>query len=227
MGGRSEWPTRHPDLDQGVFPDEFAAGATVLVASPDTPPLYGVVIQALVQFCEPDDAALVVTTTESADTTLETCKQDCPESERPFIGIVDTTGTRPSAPALHNDVSTVYIPSPGDLERLVIALSEVSENTPTPDADRNLLIRSLTPILDAAPIDRVHTVLDRITGLRTDGGLCLLGIDYTAHDREVAETIARKTDGVLWLSNSPSNGVKAEYRPMDGSATRRLPGEPE
>jgi hypothetical protein len=168
-----------------------------------------------------------VTTTEGAIETLERYEQLCPESNRPSLGFVDTTGTQPSAPALYRDASTVFIPSPGDLERLVIGLSDVSENTPPADGARHLVIRSLTPILDVTPTSDVCTVLDRIVGLRSESGLCILGIDFTAHDEETIRAVAEYVDGILWVSESSSEILDLEYESIESQPSRRSVQRPE
>lgn len=193
------------------FPDDVSAGSTVLIASAGDPTRYALDLQALCKFGGADDTALIVTTTEGAIETLERYEQLCPESNHPSLGFVDTTGTQPSAPALYRDASTVFIPSPSDLERLVIGLSDVSENTPPADGARHLIIQSLTPILDVTPTDHACTVLERVIGLRSKSGLCLLGIDFTSHDEETIRTVAEQVDGILWVSESSSGTLDLEY----------------
>lgn len=218
---------RAPDdweVTMDTFPDAFSTGASVLVASAGDPTRFAIGLVALCRFGDPDDSAVVVTTTESADRTLETYEGLCAESQRPSVGFVDTTATHPSAPALYRDTSTVYIPSPGDLERLVVALSEVSGTAPPSDAARHLVVRSLTPILAQAPTERVCTVLNRVTGLRANDGLCLLGLDYTAHDRATIETLAEKVDGILWVSESAPETLSFDYHSTrDQSEGRTVP----
>lgn len=196
-----------------TFPDDFGHGVTVLLASAGDPARYSVDLQALCEYGGRNDTAVAVTTTASAETTLETYQQLCPGSERPTLQFVDTTANQPSVPALYGDASTITIPSPGDLERLVIALSDLSDATPPSSGARHLVIRSLTPILDEAPVSRVCTVLDRVTGLRAKSGLCLLGIDYTAHDEDTIRTLTEQVDGILWVTESSLDELQFEYRP--------------
>lgn len=107
----------------------------------------------------------------------------------------------------------------------MIALSDLSAATPPSDAARHLAIRSLTPILEAAPVERVRTVLDRVTGLRVNGGLCLLGIDYTAHDGATVRSLAEQVDGILWITASDGDTLEFDYRPTAGRRSQR-PLEP-
>lgn len=195
------------------FPGQVTGGETVVVATPGDPTQYAVGLQSLSAFGGSDDVGLVVTTIEGATATLEAHEEVCPESGRPSLRFVDTTASRPSAPALYQGASAVFIPSPGDLERLVVALSEIAGSRAPPAGERHLLARSLTPILEEAPTDRVLSVLDRITGLRTDGGLAVLEIDYTAHDEPTMDRLGELADGVLWVRESPSGDIELEYNP--------------
>lgn len=138
-----------------------------------------------------------------------------PDSDRPVPGLVDTTASQPSAAALYDETSVIYIPSPGDSERLILALSELSGDRPPMNGRRHPLVRSLTPLIEASSTTRVCSILDRITGLRTRDGFCLLGIDQTAHDEEVLTILSRRVDGVLWVTGSGSDRFEFEYQPAD------------
>lgn len=227
MSESPESPPLEREWEIDSFPDEFAAGSTVLIASAVDPTQYAIDLHALCKFGEADDTALIVTTTEGAIETLERYEQLCPASDRPSLGFVDTTATQPSAPALYRDTSTVFIPSPGDLERLVIGLSDVSENTPPADAARHLVIRSLTPILEVTPTEQVCNVLSRVMGLRAKSGLCVLGIDFTAHDEETIRTVAEQVDGILWVTESSSETLELAYEPIEDRHLRRSIRTPE
>lgn len=82
---------------------------------------------------------------------------------------------------------------------------------------RHLLVRSLTPIVEASSTTQICSILDRITGLRTRDGFCLLGIDQTAHDEEVLTILSRRVDSILWVTRSESDRFEFEfeYQPAD------------
>lgn len=209
-----------------TFPDDLSRGGSILVASSGDPTRYAVELHALCEYGDGDDTAFVVTTTRSADTTRETYERLCPD-ERPRLRLVDTTARQPSVPSIYGEAATIFIPSPGDLERLVIALSDLSEATPPSDGARHLVIRSLTPVLRETPVERVRTVLDRITGLRANAGLCLLGIDYTAHDEATIRRLAEGVDGILWVAESGASTLEFDYHPTEGRRHRQLLETPE
>jgi len=129
---------------------------------------------------------------------------------------VDTSSPDQSLSAVYDETPVIFTPSPGDLERLTIALSDLTDANQSQNGDQHLVVRSLTPILETTPTERVETVLDRITGLRTTNGLCLLGIDYTAHDEDTLQTIAGHTDGILWITRSADGDLEIDYQPSTG-----------
>lgn len=111
------------------------------------------------------------------------------------MGIVDTTSTQSSVAAPYAEIAIVVTPSPSDLEREVLALADLDERTIPLQGERHLVIRSLTTILNATSLDCVRTVLNRISGLGSSGGLGLLGIDYTAHDESTMPALGA---GMEW-----------------------------
>lgn len=211
-----------------TFPDDLSGGGSILVATAGDPTRYAIGLHALCKYGDGPDTAYVVTTTRSADTTLDTYDRLCPGEGRPRLRLVDTTARQPSVPSVYGEAATIFIPSPGDLERLVIALSDLSEATPPSDGARHLLIRSLSPILEETPVERVQTVLDRVTGLRANDGLCLLGIDYTAHDESTIRSLAEHVDGILWITESEEEDtLEFDYLPTNERRRQRPIETPE
>lgn len=200
-------------VDEGSFPNTLSRGQTLLVACPGDPTPFAVGLQALCRFGDSPDTAIVVTTTTGATETIERYTERCPGPHHPGLRVLDTTSRDQSLEAVYDETPIIYTPSPGDLERLTIGISELATGTPTTDAERHFIVRSLTPILDAAPTDRVCTVLARTTGLRTQGGLSLIGIDYTAHDEPSMRAIAAETDGILWVTQPTPTTLDLDYQP--------------
>jgi hypothetical protein len=98
----------------------------------------------------------------------------------------------------------------------------VSDLIGTVDGNRHLVIRSLDPILNAAPTARVCRVLDRITGFRSERGLSLIGFQYTAHEEETMTAIAALVDGVLWVSQPSPDRLAFEYQSTRGRQSRSV-----
>lgn len=221
MENASDLSVDPTELSVDRLPGGLGAGSTVLVASARDPSQYAVDLRLLCEYGRAADTALIVTTIESADRTVETYDRLCPASERPSLGLVDTTSGQ-SLSALYEEIPVVHTPSPGDLERLVVALSDLSTGRSPSDGSRHLLVRSLTPMLTTEPTANVGAMLDRITGLRSENGLCVLGIDYTAHDEETMAAITDRVDGVLWVTHTESHRLEFEYRPSAGRHARSV-----
>lgn len=217
-------PTAEAEIDQkaleiDAFPNGITPGSTVLIAGAIDPATFALGLRSIQQYGQADDAALVVTTTESADRTIDTYETVCEDSARRSLGLVDTTSERQYVDALYDETPVVFVPSPGDLERLVLALSDLLGNRLPSNGTRHLVVRSLTPILENAPISRVSSVLERITGIRTGNGLTVFGVDYTAHDEETMTALMDLVDGVVWVTQTTEGELEFEFRP-----TRRQPG---
>lgn len=221
--------TPHPStaragVDIESFPTGLPPASRVLVACHGTPAQHAVGLAALCEYGHADDTAVVVTTTEGIERTIETYDACCGAPERPTLGVVDTTSEQQSMSALYGETPVVFTPSPGDLERLVVALSELTDTQAPPNGTRHLVLRSLTPILETTATDHVCTVLERITGLRSGRGFCLLGVDYTAHDEATMRRIVEEVDGILWVTPASTGDVDLEYCPARGRHTHALAG---
>jgi len=204
-------PTPIDPLPAGV-----TAGSTVLVAGMGDPSRHAVGFQVLSRLGDAEDRALVVTTTESADETVATAEAVHRTGDRPSLGIVDTVSKQQSVAAPTGDVPVVFTPSPGDLERLVVALTELSADDRLPEGARHLVVRSLTPVLDVVPSEQVCAVIRQLSGLRTESGVTLLGIDHTAHDEATMAALVERVDGVLRVTPDSDGGLSLEYRPASG-----------
>jgi len=220
MGENADSAVDREALQVDPLPENLSGGSTVLVASAGDPSQYAVGLRILCAQGTAEDTAFVITTTESADRTIEVYDTLGVDSERPSLGIVDTVSVQQSVSALYDEIPVVFTPSAGDLERLVMALSNLVDTSPPTKGARHLVVRSLTPILAASSVDQLSTVLDRITGLRSETGLALLGIDYTAHDEETMTAMAELVDGVLWVTQPDPDRLAFDYQP-----TRTRQGE--
>ncbi|QLH81709.1 DUF7504 family protein [Halosimplex pelagicum] len=217
MTDRSD-PERDPAAPEvDAVPEGVAPGSTVLVATVGDPAPSVPSLQVLSAFADGDDTALVVTTTESAETTVERARAVFEEGARPSLGVVDTVSKQQSVASRYGDVPTVFTPSSSDLERLVVALTELSGEGRPADGDRHLVVRSLTPILEAVATDQVCTVLQQVSGIRTETGLTLLGVDETAHDDATMRALAEQVDGVLWVTRGSDDALELMYRPATRS----------
>ncbi|WP_225335948.1 DUF7504 family protein [Halomicrobium urmianum] len=220
MEGPSRSSSDSQAIDVDSFPSALSGGSTVLIAGSVEPATYAVGLRALCHSGDADDTAFVVTTTESADETVATYDTVCDRSEAPSLGLVDTTSEQRNVTALYEEEPVVFVNGSSDLERIVIGLSDLSGTRSPSHGARHLLVRSLTPVLEAVSVDDVSTVLKRISGLRTDDGLTLIGVDYTAHSKDTIDALAERVDGILWTSMPSESTVQFEYEPTAGRHSR-------
>lgn len=208
-----------PESTPEVFPDAIADGSTLVCCGFD-PTKHALGLRALRRFGAAGDSAVVVTTERGVEATVADYTE-LDDGGSPAISVVDMVSEGQSIEATYGDVPTIFTPSVGDTERLVIALSELTSPTPI-ETDRHLLVRSLSPILETAAADQVGDVVERISGLRTQGGLALFGLDYTRHSERTVTQIASSVDRVLWVSRGADGAFSADLR-----STRAIRGQPE
>lgn len=202
------------------FPDGVTPGSTVLVASAGDPSRYAVSLRALCRYGRVNENAVVVTTTEGADRTVQAYEAICSDADYPAIGLVDTVSERQHVTAVYSDTPVVFTPSSNDLGRLVFAFFELRGNAPSSNGTQHVVVRSLTPLLRDTPTSRVCTALEQISEYRTGDGYYFLGLDYTAHDEETMEALTEQVDGVLWVTEGSDGAVDLKYRHARGRYTR-------
>lgn len=202
-------------LQSDSLPATLSTGATVLVANAGDPTEEALGLQLLSCFGGSDDTALVVTTDQGADRTLTQFEQVSEDEDGPSLGLVDTVSKEQSLSSLYGDPRVVFTPSNGDLTRLVVGLAQLSGEHPPSTGERHLLVRSLTPILETIDTDRVCSVLQQITGVRTEAGISVLGIDCTAHDHSTIAALGEQVEGILWVTSDSDEGFDVEYQPTN------------
>ncbi len=213
MDGTADGSADGEGLRDLVVPDRLGDGTTVLVAYPGNLAASSVCLRLLCRVADADDTALVVTTTASANRTLQTVAHHFEADETPAFGVVDTVSEQQSISAVYDETPVVFTPANADLERLVLALAELSGADPPARSARHLVVRSLTPLVEATSVSHVSSVLERVIGLRSDDGLCLLGLDYAAHDEATIAELARHVEGLLWVSGTGVDGLDLTFRP--------------
>lgn len=212
MTGETTHSSDHEQVRIDDFPDRLEPGSTVLVATAGPVTRHAVPLRILARLARSADSALVVSTTESASRAAGRFGRHWSDESRPTLGFVDTTSRSQYVSAIYEEQPVVYTPAPGDLERLVLALSDLSAIQVPADSTRHLVVRSVTPLIQATSPAKVATILDRIVGLRSADGCTVLGIDYTAHDRESTSTLADCVEGVLWVTRPAPDRIDLEFR---------------
>lgn len=192
-------------------PGSIAASATYLVAGTLDPAAHGLPLRLLGRYAEPDDGALVVSTTESASATVErarSLRSGLPDGQ---LGVIDAVSREQYISALYEAVPSIYTTTPRDLERIVVALSELTTVIRT-TGSRHLVVRSLTPSFSETNADDVYRFVERVTGLRTGSGFTFLGLDLSAHDDAVVRELLQRVDGVLWADVRTDESMTVDVR---------------
>lgn len=215
MTAPSEPTTERVLLQPDTLPATLSTGATILVASDGDPTEQALGLQLLSWFGGSDDTALVVTTDQGADQTVSQFEHVSEGENRPSLGLVDTVSKAQSLSSLYGEPRVVFTPSNGDLTRLVVGLAQLSGDQPPSTGERHLLVRSLTPILETTDTDQVCSVLQQITGVRTEAGISVLGLDCTAHERSTITALGEQVEGILWVTSESDGGFDVEYQPTN------------
>lgn len=212
-----------PRLDTSALPATIAPGSLLLVTGAVEPAERGLPLQVFQRYATPRDVGIVVTTTASAEETIEAYAPASDEDARPSISIVDTVSRGQNLTAFHRDVPTVFTPGPPDPARVSVAIANLTAQSPSAAA-RHLVVRSLTPFFEADPSAPVVHRLERTFGRRSDEGLVVLGVDFTAIDGPTMEALTGLADGVVRLATSETGQPTVAYR---GTTPRHPPSRSE
>lgn len=213
---RPQPPDWKPLADPSTL--ELPPDSTILIAGPEPPARHGVGLRVLCQNGDADETALVVTTLTGSEQTVHDYSRLCNEDLCPSLRLVDTTADYPSGRRSYKQRPVVFVPGAEDIERVVVALSDLTDTRSGAGVTRHLLIDSLTPVLRTAPTGSVCRMVSRVADIRSGGGHCLFGLDYTAHSAETMAAVTAHVDGILWVTQSEET-VALGYRP----ARRRHP----
>ncbi|UPV73900.1 hypothetical protein M0R89_15320 [Halorussus limi] len=192
--------------------DAVSAPTTMLIAGTVDPTEYALGLRLLAHAGSADDTAIIVTTTEGREQVIAHTRDGVVEDEVPSVAVVDTVSEDQYLTAPYADIPTVYMPSAGDLERVVIGLSDLTGTVVPSTGTRHFVIRSLTPLIEGATTERVCRLLERVKGLRVGDGLGIFGIDFTAHDEETMNELTAVVDRLLWVSEDSDGGLQFELR---------------
>lgn len=200
-----------PEIDFEDVPGTVPDGSTLLVAKPAPLEEYALTPRLVDRYANPDEGRLVVTTTVDADRTIRNHRAISAEaSDR--LGIVDASDRRqPSSP--FQQYPTVSLPHPGELTRIVLALWELNATMSSTCNRTHVVVRSLTPILEEEPIERVARVIDQLADRkREDDGLLVVSVEYTAHDEATMSYLRELVDAVVWAEVAADGPLELEYR---------------
>ncbi|WP_137286241.1 DUF7504 family protein [Halorussus salinisoli] len=196
----------------GDVAETVSPPTTMLVAGTVDPSEYALGLRLLAHAGGSDDTAIVVTTTEGREEAVAHTQDVETANGVPSLAVVDTVSEDQYLTAPYADVPTVYMPSPDDLERLVIALSDLTATVAPSTGTQHFVVQSLTPMIEGATTRRVCRLLEQLRGLRVGDGLGIFGIDFTAHDEETVSQLTAVVDCLLWVSEDTDGRLQFELR---------------
>lgn len=198
-------------VDLDTLPETVASGSTLLVATPEPIDEYALPLRIADRYARSDECRLVVTATVDAERTIRQQLSVSP-SPAPGFGVVDATGDEHLL-SLYQEYPTVYLPYPGELAHVSLALWELETALSPSRPNPHLIFRSLSPLLAEDSLERVTNVLGRlIEQRRSSGSLTVLGVEYTAHDEHTMAALRALADAVVWVDTSPDARLELEYR---------------
>lgn len=201
--------------DDGValhdLPDELPDGSSILVAKPTSLTDHALTLRLSDRYADPDDCRLVLTTEIDAARTIDQHDEIADGSAAGRLGVVDATEShQPSAP--FQEHPTVSLPNPAELTRIVLALQQL-ESTLSKDCETiNVVVRSLTPMLDGSRLEQVIRVVEQLVERqRSAGGVAVFGMEYTRHGDRTMRALSDTVDAIVWVEES-TNGPHLDFQ---------------
>jgi len=185
------------EVGESLPVDELNAGS-YLLAGPAMTGKYELLLDFVAEGLRRDEAALVVTTNESAGPILEDLSSrvgDLPDGLR----VVDCVAERQGTEGRYPPERVEYVSSPADLTGIGIGVSEQLRRLAAAEADEiRIVFYSLSTLLMYAELETVFRFLHVLAG-RVDsiGALGLFSLDPTTHDASTVNTLKQLFDGVI------------------------------
>nr|WP_136351010.1 hypothetical protein [Natronorubrum bangense] len=128
------------------------------------------------------------------------------------LGVVDTTGEE-RLDALYQENPTIFLPRPGDLAQISIAVEELEESLSSSCSKTHVVLRSLTPILAESSLDGVRSILERIIEhQRSNSSLTVFSVEYTEHGKATMTALKKLVDGIVWIEQTTTDDLQLNYR---------------
>ncbi|WP_058365011.1 RAD55 family ATPase [Haloparvum sedimenti] len=183
-----------PRLDAEVEP-----GTNLLLTGPPLTGKRSLALDLLAEGTEGGDAAIVVTTKDSADRILKDYAKRVSYEGKP-VAVVDCVTRQQGVSDVRDDDRIKYASSPVDMTGIGIKLSEFLEAFyRNQGIERNrIMVHSLSTLLMYADLQTVFRFLHVFTGrIQSVDGLGLFCIDSTAHDDQTMNTLKQLFDGIV------------------------------
>ncbi len=183
-----------PRLDAEVEP-----GTNLLLTGPPLTGKRSLALDILAEGTEQGDAAIVVTTKDSADRILKDYAKRVSYEGKP-VAVVDCVTRQQGVSDVREDDRIKYASSPVDMTGIGIKLSEFLEAFyRNQGIERNrIMVHSLSTLLMYSDLQTVFRFLHVFTGrIQSVDGLGLFCIDSSAHDDQTMNTLKQLFDGIV------------------------------
>lgn len=198
-------------VDFEGIPDTISDDSTICIAKPAPLTEYAVPLRITDRYTAANDCRIIVTSSVSAEETIQQQKS-LTHTAASRIGVVDMTAGE-HLESLYQENPTISIPRPGELSQLAIAVWDLHEALSTSCSKTHVILRSLTPILDEEPLERVTNVLERlIRRQRSSSSLTVFSIEYTEHDEATIAAFKDLADGIVWVEQAGDRNLRLDYR---------------
>lgn len=182
-----------------------------IVAGTDRDELSHVGMELLARYADIADGAILLTTTMDAQTSIDEYAS-VRDSRKPDIAVIDTTSTEQSIPSVYSAIPMVFTPSPGDIERTSMALSDLASRLEGDRRPVHLLVDSLSDIVDDVGVESSLSLL-RQASVPGDGvsGLTVATLAYNEHSKATVDDVTEFADSVVWVDTT-EEGRKLSYQ---------------
>ena len=187
------------DLGDAVQANAVDPGTNLLVSGPPMGGKEEVAYRILAHGLEHNEGVVIVSTTDSAEKTIQSLSDIVgPVDDRP-VGVVDCVTQQQGADA-QNTRQVKYASSPVDMTGIGIQLSELLEDFYERQGlkENRVLLQSISTLLMYSDLQTVFRFLHVFTGrISSVDGLGLYTIDPTTHDDQEMNTLKQLFDGVI------------------------------
>lgn len=197
-------------LDVSELPARLTAGTVLLVIETSEPPVASPSLHVLDKYTGPEDAGIIVTTTDSADRTVDTVTALAGDDPTPALGVVDTVSRGQYLTAFHRPIPTVFTPTPADLARVGVAIDNLAAQLSPPGAT-HLVVRSATSFFGEDDPSTVLRGIERTFGAWPEEGIVVLGADYTVVDEQTLGDLTALADGVVRVAVTEAGEYRLRY----------------
>lgn len=205
------WETEDSCIEFEGEPGKIPDSSAICIAKPAPLVEYAIPLHVTNRYTDRDDCRIIVTSSVSAEETIRQ-QQAITPSASSRLGVVDATADEYLA-SLYQKNPTISLPRPGELSQLALSVWELHEALSMSCSKTHVILRSLTPILEEEPLERVTNVLERLMEQqRSNSSLTVFSIEYTEHDEATMAVLEELVNGIFWIEQTGQQGLRLDYQ---------------